>query len=310
MKTQKRNAVVMNAAAVLRVFASSRRMSPKCRMAKRCLIALIVGAILPSRFCQAIDTTGLIGEFSLPDRLRNLIDSQDEYFRAVQRLQDDDAAVMRARESAMKDAQSAQSYVDAVKAVDQAYQSYMEKKNAAIGNLEKTNQIYAGMKSHVAQIDTQIEAARQNPATTQDQFEQLYKDRETFQHQCQQAESDAIDRAGLAPLRQTWMDASKKVSDLQDKQRADIESNDRLKAALAEAAAAKAAVQEARAAISGGSGDSNSVEQARATDLLYRSSHASFAGNDAWLTYGWSNLSDASGNKPAGPAASAGDGKK
>jgi chromosome segregation ATPase len=269
-------------------------------------------AILPVRFCRAIDTTGLVGEFSLPDRLRNLIDSQDEYFRAVQRMQDGEAAVMRAREAAMKDAQSADDYVAAVKAVDQAYQGYMEKKNAAIGKLEKTNQIYSGMKSHVAQIDSQIEAARQNPATTQDQFEQLYKDRETFLHQCQQAESDAIDRQGLAPLRQAWIDASKKVSDMQEKQRAAIESNDRLKAALAEAAAAKAAVQEARAAINGGStaGDANSVEQSRAADLLYRSSHASFAGNDAWLTYGWTNLTDASGSKPAGASASAADGKK
>jgi hypothetical protein len=276
------------------------------------LLAVIAGSILPVRLSRALDTVGLGGEFSLPDRLRNLIDTQDEYFRAVQVMQDDDAAVMRARESAMKDAQSAPDYVAAVKTVDQAYQAFMEKKNASIANLEKTNAIYCGMKSHIAQIDGQIDSARQNPATTQDQFEQLYKDRETFLRQCQQAESDAIDRAGLTPLRQAWIDASKKVSDMQEKQRVDVENNDRLKAAVTEAAAAKKAVQDARSVISGAAApaDSAKVEQSRAADLLYRSSHANFASNDAWLTYGWTDLAESSANKPTAPSAPAGDAKK
>jgi chromosome segregation ATPase len=273
--------------------------------------AIIVGAILPCRVSRAIDTMGLVGEFSLPDRLRNLVDTQDEYFRAVQRLQDDDAAVMRARESAMKDAQSTTDYGNAVKAVDQAYQAFIDKKNGVMANLEKTNAIYSGMKSHIAQIDGQIDAARQNPGTTQDQFEQLYKDRETFTHQCQQAENDALERDGAAPLRQAWTDASKKLSDLQEKLRSDIESNDRLKAAIAEAVAAKSAVEESRAAVGGASASAGTsdAEQSRAADLLCKSSHANFAGNDAWLTYGWTNLSESAPNKP-GTSTPAGDGKK
>ena len=286
---------------------------PKRLIARACLAAAIFAAlILPCRICRAVDTMGLVGEFSLPDRLRNLVDTQDEYFRAVQRLQDDDAAVMRARESAMKDAQSTADYAAAVKAVDQAYQAFIEKKNGTISNLEKTNAIYCGMKSHVAQIDGQIDTARQNSATTQDQFEQLYKDRETFVHQCQQAENDALERDGAAPLRQAWVDASKKLSDLQERQRTDVESNDRLKTAVAEAAAAKTAVDEARAAISSatssaGPGDGG---ESRAADLLYRSTRANFAGNDAWLTYGWTNLSGSSGSKPAGTSAPAAEGKR
>jgi len=276
------------------------------------LPAAMIAATVPARFCGALDMARLGSEFSLPDRPRNLIDTQDEYFRAVELMQDDDAAVVRARESAMKDAQSAPDYVAAVKAVDQAYQAFMEKKNATISNLEKTNPNYSLMKSHIAQIDSQIETALQNPATTQDQLEQLYKDRETFLHQCRTAESDAIDReTGLPTLRQAWMDASKKLSDMQEKQRSDVENNDRLKAAIAAAAAAMTAVHHARTAISGASApDATKTAHPSAADLLYRSSHANFAGNDAWLTYGWTDLSEATGNKPTPASPSAGDGKK
>jgi hypothetical protein len=282
------------------------------RNRKWILLAVLSGAILPASISRGVDTAGLSGEFALPDRLRNLIDTQDEYFRAVQVMQDEDAAVMRARESAMKDAQSTPEYLAAVKAVDQAYQAYMEKKNGVIANLEKTNSIYSGMKSHIAQIDGQIESARQNPATTPEQFDQLYTDRETFKHQCQQAERDAIDAEHLAPLRQAWIDASKKLSDLQEKQRIDVENNDRLKAALAAAAAAKKAVDQAHAAINRAAApaDPTRIEQSRAADLLYRSSHANFAGNDAWLTYGWTDLAASNSNKPAPALSPAGEGKK
>src|ERR1700733_10020156 len=88
--------------------------------------------------CLAIDQVGLTGEFSLPDRSHSLVDSQDDYYDAVQRLQDADAAVVRARESAMKDEQSTPEYVAAVKAVDQTYQAFNNKKNALLDQLGKT----------------------------------------------------------------------------------------------------------------------------------------------------------------------------
>jgi len=56
-------------------------------------------------------------------------------------------------------------------------------------------------------MDAQIESARQNPAATPDQFEQLYNAREGFNRQWQLAENDAMDRAGLTALKQQWLDA-------------------------------------------------------------------------------------------------------
>ena len=60
-----------------------------------------------------------------------------------------------------------------------------------------------------------------------------------------------MDRAGITPLKQQWLDASKKLADLQDKQRADVENTEKLKAAIAIADDARSTVQQARAAISG-----------------------------------------------------------
>jgi flagellin-like hook-associated protein FlgL len=262
--------------------------------------ALAIAAIASASACYGFDQTGLTGEFSLPDRSHNLVDSQDDYYDAVQRLQDADAAVVRAREAAMKEAQSSPDYVAAVKAVDSAYQAFIQKKNALVDDLEKKNQIYCQMKAQTSTINSQIESARQNPATTPDQFEELYKNRETFVRQWQQLETDAMDRAGVGPLRQQWLDASKKLADLQAKQRVDVEATDKLKSALAMADDARAAVQQARAALGGtnsaiaATGD----EQSRPGDFLCRYSGSSFIGNDAWWTYGWNTLTP--GGKPPG----------
>ncbi len=246
-------------------------------------------SIVPTHRAHALDQLGLLGEFSLP-RFRNLADSQDDYFDAVQRLADADAAVLRARESAVKAAQATPEYIAAANAVDQAYQAYTEKKNAMIAQMEKSDPVYMRMKTQAATVDAQIDAARQNPAATVEQLEELYKTRETFQVQWNQLQDDAMKRAGITPLRDAWIDATKKLQDLQTRQLTDVESNERLKAALSEETAAKAAVVEARNAISGNS-PTVDPKQSQAGDLLCKSTRASFAGNDAWWTYGWTDLS-------------------
>jgi chromosome segregation ATPase len=261
------------------------------------VLALACG-VFPLRQAKAIDQLGLLGEFSLPDRLRDLVDSQDDYYDAVQRLADASAAVLRARESAVKQAQSAPDYIAAVKAVDQTYQAYIEKKNAMVAQMERSDPVYMRMKSQAAAVDAQIESARQNPATTQEQFEELYKSRATFQAQWNQLQDDAMQRAGITPLRQAWIDATRKLTDLQAKLLSDVESNDRLKGVLAEEAAARAAVADARSAISN-SPPSTDPRQSLAGDLLCKSSRTSFAGNDAWWTYGWTDLSAGKTTNPA-----------
>ena len=108
-----------------------------------------------------------------------------------------------------------------------------------------------------------------------------------------------MDRAGITPLRQQWVEASRKLAEMQDKQRVSVESNDRLKAAIAMAEEARAAVEQARPAIQGAQAAAEVAnnEQAGAGDFLRRYSRTDFAGNDAWWTYGWSTVS--SGVKPA-----------
>ena len=134
----------------------------------------------------------------------------------MQRLQDADASVVRSpQEAAMKQQQSAPDYIAAVKAVDQAYQAFREKKNALVDDLTKTNPIYCQMKAQATAIDSQIESARQNPATTPEQIEEFYKNRETFIKQWRQARRvTPWTVAGITPLKQQWLDASKKLADL------------------------------------------------------------------------------------------------
>jgi hypothetical protein len=272
---------------------------------KTCVLLAVTIAVGCVPACFALDQIGLAGEFSLPAQSHTLVDTQDDYYDAVQRLHNADADVVRAREAAMKNQQSSPEYLAAVQAVDQTYQAFREKKNGILDDLEKKNPIYTQMKSQATAIDSQIETARQNPATTQDQFEELYKNRETFLRQWQQLEGDAMDRAGATPLKQQWLDASKKLADLQDKQRVDVENTDKLKAAIANADEARTGVQQARAAISGTtvSPQLNNGEQASAEDFVCRNSGNGFTGNDAWWTYGWNTLTTA---KPAGAVPTSG----
>jgi chromosome segregation ATPase len=275
------------------------RGSAMMNVTKKTLTGMLVLTVLSAPACFALDQAGLTGEFSLPDRGHSLVDSQDEYYDAVQRLQDADAAVVRARESAIKQQQTTPEYLADVKGVDQTYQAFTEKKNALLDDLQKKNPIYSQMKSQANTIDAQIESARQNPATTPEQFDELYKNRDTFNRQWQQLENDAMDRAGLTALKTQWLDASKKLADLQEKQKTDVENSDKMKAALAMAGEAKDGMQQARAAISMAiSPEVTTSEQPRAEDFLCRYSGTGYAGNDAWWTYGWSTL--APGEKPAG----------
>jgi predicted nuclease with TOPRIM domain len=267
---------------------------------------LLAAVVLASARCSfALDQLGLSSTFALPDRARNLVDSQDQYYEAVQHLLDMKAAVVRAREAAMRDAQCAPDYVAAVTAVDNTFHAFIDKKNALVSDLEKNNQVYSQMKAQATAVDAKIDAARLNPDTTPEQFEQLYKDRETFQKQWRQQENDAMDRAGITPLRQQWIDASKKLAELQDKLRGSIEADQKLKTAVANEEEARTAVQQARAAIKSGAApvdvanNAQGSEQSGAADFLRKYSRTGFAGSDAWWTYGWSTISSGTKSAPA-----------
>jgi hypothetical protein len=237
----------------------------------------------------AIDEAGLKSEFSLPGRSRSSVEAADEYSDAVQHLHDVEADVVRAREQAMKDMQSGPEYVSAVKDLDAAYSAFNDRKNALLADLEKRDPRCATMKKQIAEIDSQLEAARQNPGTPAEKFQQLYRDRATFVHQWDDEVESAIKRENLEPLRQQWQDASKKLADLRDQQRIDVENTERLKAAKAAALVARAAVDQARAAIDGPP-PAEDAQEDQADDYIRRFPRFGFGGNDAWWTYGWSPI--------------------
>jgi chromosome segregation ATPase len=246
----------------------------------------------------AIDDAGAKSEFNLTDHSRSSVESADEYSDAVQHLHDADADVVRAREQGMKDLQSSPEYAAAVRELDSAYAAFNDRKNALLADLEKKDPRCAPMKKQVAEIDAEIDTARQNPATTTDKFEELYKNRATFVHQWEDELDGAIKRENLEPLRQQWQAASDKLAGLRDQQRADVENADKLKSAKAVAIVAHAAVDQARAALDGPP-PAEDAQEDQADDYLRRFPRFGFGGNDAWWTYGWSPIYGGGAAKPA-----------
>jgi FKBP-type peptidyl-prolyl cis-trans isomerase len=212
--------------------------------------------------------------------------SADDYRDALQRLEDSEAALVQARESAMKEAQSAANYLAAVKDLDTAYAAFNDKRMALLSDLEKKDPRFGPMKKRAMDIDAEMDAALQNPATTREHFESLCSNRAIFIHQWEDLENSAIDRAGLTPLRQQWIDASQRLSTLRNQQRNDVESSEKVKAALAAVAQAQAAAVQARAVFDGPQ-STDDLPGDQAQDYLRRFPRFIGSGEDALWTYGW-----------------------
>ncbi len=249
----------------------------------------------------AVDEAGLKSEFSLPGRSRSSVESADEYSDAVQRLHDAEAGVVRAREQAMKDLQSGNDYTNAVKDLESSYSIFSDKKNALLADLEKKDPRCLPVKKQMTEIDAEIEAAKQNPASTTEKLDELYRNRATFAHQWDDLVDSAIKRENLEPSRHNWQLNSDKVVAMREQQRVDVEKSDKLKNAKAQAAVARAAVDQTKAALEGPPLAADAQED-QASDYLRRFPRFGFGGNDAWWTYGWSPIyGSASGQKPGMP---------
>jgi hypothetical protein len=249
----------------------------------RKLIAAMAAALLAGQ------TYCLANGRSAADHAANSVDSADEYSAAVQNLHDAEADVVRAREQGIREMQARPEYLSAAKDLDTAYAAFNDKRNALLGDLEKKDPRCGPMKKRVVDIDAEIDAARQNPATTPEWFDQHYKDRATFVHQWDEEVDSAIKRENLEPLRQQWQGASDKLAAMQNQQRLDVENSDKVKNAKAVVAVDRAAADQARATLQGPP-PSADAQQDQADDYLRRFPRFGFGGKDAWLTYGWSPL--------------------
>ena len=177
-------------------------------------------------------------------------DAEGAYVAAVKQLRQAEADVVRARQLAVADYRSAPPYAAAAKALSAAFDAYAERRNGLVMAVEQHDPRYATWKRQAADADAEIDRAGQTPATTPEQFDALLAQRAEFVKQLQASEDDAVNRdADARRLRQQWTEASDRLTELQSKQAAAVESTAAVKGAEAAAIAARTSVDHARAGI-------------------------------------------------------------
>ena len=177
-------------------------------------------------------------------------EAAEAYAAAIRRAVAADGALVQARQAAVREATAAKAYADAAAALDEAATKYTDKRNPVVAALanDPADPRYKTLKQQVANKEDEIAAARQNPATTADQWTALYRDLAARQQDVRAAEDDAIHRANLDGLRRQWEAASQQFAAARQKAVADAEASGKVKAAVAVAAAARTAVAAARPA--------------------------------------------------------------
>jgi chromosome segregation ATPase len=156
------------------------------------------------------------------------------------RLESARAALMAARAAAARDYQNRPEYQAAVRAVQATFADYNEKRNAVIDDVQKKDKRIEEMRGRAAAADSAIKDACQPGSTaTQEQIEELYRQKETATRSWQTIEDDAVERAGLAPARKAWADASATLAGLTEREADEVEKTDAVKSAVSALRAAE-----------------------------------------------------------------------
>lgn len=207
-------------------------------------------------------------------------DAADAYAAAVRRAQAADADVVLARDAAVRDAVAAKPCADAAEALDAAFQKYNDTRNAVLAQLEAADSRYKEMKGAVARVEADL---ARDPAAAPATYTDRCRALATFAAQVQQMEDDAVKLAKADGLRQQWEAASQRFVAAREKAVADAETSDRVKAAVAAAAAARAAVDAVRPAKADAA-----AERPTADDFARQFPRYGPTATDGGWTYGWS----------------------
>jgi hypothetical protein len=142
---------------------------------------------------------------------------------------------------ATRDYQNRPEYQAALKAVQTTFNDFHDKRNAVIDEVQKKDARIAVMKAEAATAESAIkDACQPNSTSTPEQIEELYKKRETAVQSWQTIEADAVERAGLAPARKAWAEASATLAGLSEREADEVEKAEPVKSALAAVKAAEA----------------------------------------------------------------------
>jgi hypothetical protein len=187
----------------------------------------------------------------LPDRARSYAEDDHRYRAARQQYDLAVAQVVRERQGAGEDFRASPDYRAAAQAVDDAYRAYTDRKKQVIADTRDKDPRYAELARQAAAVESELTAARADPKTSVERFSELHERKAVFTRQMKAMDDDAMNQAGAADLKQRWNEASKRLADLQSRQRQAVEQSDRVHTALAAVDTAQKAMDEAGIALAG-----------------------------------------------------------
>lgn len=171
-------------------------------------------------------------QYDLPGLSAQVAQARSAYDDSLDRL-------VQIRNSQMQQAEASQAYVAAKQAVAETYQNYKDDQARTAADLETSSADYRQLLKQKQDIQTQLEAARKDPGTTVEQFNDLYNNKSAIDKQIRGIEAAAIDKSGGGQRYQQWQAASRDLEALQVETKAQIERSPEVTAAQAEVDAAK-----------------------------------------------------------------------
>jgi hypothetical protein len=224
-----------------------------------CLIPAVIVFAFGAGVVAAAD------DYKLADRAKDYAQDQAKYQLAKQTYDQAQAQVVLERQAAGEDFRSSPDYRASVKAVEDTYRAYNDRRKQVIAGVREKDPRYVELARQAAAVETELNTARAAGANTSiQQFNELYNKKAVFTRQMKAMEDDALTQAGSADMKSQWDEASKRLAELQSKQREAVEHSQRVQGALAAVDDARAKFDEAGVALAGSSSayaDASSLQE-------------------------------------------------
>jgi hypothetical protein len=237
-------------------------------------VTLIVATVMLccARQCRA-QSDGLPG---VDDQVMT---ARQQYDAALSQL-------VQIRAQQMQQARASQEYVTAENAVAQTYQVYTQDRERAIADLTANDPDYARLAAQHDAVMSELEAARRDPNTTVERFNELYNRKWAVAKQMEAKRKAVMEKAGGGQDWQQWITASRNLESLQTQLAAQVEASSEVAKARADADAAKAnlATLEAQYAVAANNPpQSQSFGNGGTTPEI-------FSSDDGWDGYDYGNV--------------------
>ncbi len=212
------------------------------------------------------------GQYDLPGLGSQVAQARSAYDDSLDRL-------VQIRNGEMLQAQASQAYVAAKQAVADTYQHYKDDQTRTAADLETSSSDYRQLLKQKQDVQTQLEAARKDPGTTVQQFNDLYNDKSAIDKQMRAMQAAAIEKAGGGERYQQWQTASRDLETLQAQIKAQIERSPAVVTAQAEVDAAKSNVDRLNIQLASARAADNAAAAAQENSAAYDQANSALGYN-------------------------------